>query len=158
MWGEDFFGEVGEHQFSGWQVTNTRYTCQYLYSEAQIFPLAKLLRFFGNRWQMRDNSSTNGTWRRLSCVLEPSEPIRVTGAMSIQADSQGAAMGSDGGTVFPKHVPKRKHANHPSVVITGWINQNQHTDTWAEVIEMQEPEFVKGRSLWHPGAIAMPLS
>jgi len=44
-----------------------------------------IFEFFGNRWQMRDNSSTNGTWRRLSCVLEPSEPIRVTGAMSIQA-------------------------------------------------------------------------
>lgn len=44
-----------------------------------------IFEFSGNRWQMRDNSSTNGTWRRLSCVLEPSEPMAVTGSMSIQA-------------------------------------------------------------------------
>lgn len=44
-----------------------------------------IFEFSGNRWQMRDNSSTNGTWRRLSCVLEPSEPVPVTGSMSIQA-------------------------------------------------------------------------
>jgi len=25
-------------------------------------------------WKIQDNKSTNGTWRRLSCVLEPSEP------------------------------------------------------------------------------------
>eukprot|EP00440_Ansanella_granifera_P037577 gb/GFBE01040771.1/.p1 GENE.gb/GFBE01040771.1/~~gb/GFBE01040771.1/.p1 ORF type:complete len:874 (+),score=169.36 gb/GFBE01040771.1/:1-2622(+) len=28
----------------------------------------------GNGWYIRDNKSTNGTWRRLSCVLEPSKP------------------------------------------------------------------------------------
>lgn len=44
-----------------------------------------IFEFSGNRWQMRDNSSTNGTWRRLSCVLEPSELIPVTRSMSIQA-------------------------------------------------------------------------
>merc|ERR1712137_819516 len=41
--------------------------------------------FSGNRWHMRDNGSTNGTWRRLSCVLEPSEPIPLTDGVSIQA-------------------------------------------------------------------------
>ncbi|CAE7352095.1 cmoB [Symbiodinium natans] len=44
-----------------------------------------IFEFSGNRWRMRDNSSTNGTWRRLSCVLEPSEAVPVHGPMSIQA-------------------------------------------------------------------------
>ncbi|CAE7584034.1 kidins220 [Symbiodinium sp. CCMP2592] len=46
-----------------------------------------IFEFSGNRWRMRDNSSTNGTWRRLSCVLEPSEAVPVHGPMSIQAPS-----------------------------------------------------------------------
>ncbi|CAJ1435173.1 unnamed protein product [Effrenium voratum] len=44
-----------------------------------------IFEFSGSRWQMRDNSSTNGTWRRLSCVLEPSQPVPVSASMSIQA-------------------------------------------------------------------------
>lgn len=35
-----------------------------------------------------------GTWRRLSCVLEPSEPLPVRGAMSIQAHGKCAAGGA----------------------------------------------------------------
>eukprot|EP00931_Biecheleriopsis_adriatica_P079020 TRINITY_DN52438_c0_g1_i1.p1 TRINITY_DN52438_c0_g1~~TRINITY_DN52438_c0_g1_i1.p1 ORF type:complete len:897 (+),score=171.46 TRINITY_DN52438_c0_g1_i1:79-2769(+) len=44
-----------------------------------------IFEFIGNRWHMRDNGSTNGTWRRLSCVLEPSKLLPVTGVMSVQA-------------------------------------------------------------------------
>merc|ERR1739841_112827 len=39
----------------------------------------------GNCWYIRDNGSTNGTWRRLSCILEPSEPIPLCQGVSIQA-------------------------------------------------------------------------
>jgi pSer/pThr/pTyr-binding forkhead associated (FHA) protein len=31
-----------------------------------------ILDYVGDRWHIRDNDSTNGTWRRLSCVLQPS--------------------------------------------------------------------------------------
>ncbi|CAE8654236.1 unnamed protein product [Polarella glacialis] len=41
--------------------------------------------YVGNRWQISDNKSTNGTWRRLSCVLEPSEPIDVSTGESFLA-------------------------------------------------------------------------
>mmetsp|Transcript_39638 Transcript_39638/g.93381 ORF Transcript_39638/g.93381 Transcript_39638/m.93381 type:complete len:997 (+) Transcript_39638:31-3021(+) len=44
-----------------------------------------IFEYRGNRWHMRDNSSTNGTWKRLSCVLEPSDPIPLHGGLSIQA-------------------------------------------------------------------------
>merc|ERR1712129_120692 len=39
----------------------------------------------GDGWHIRDNSSTNGTWRRLSCILEPSDPIPLCHGVSIQA-------------------------------------------------------------------------
>eukprot|EP00927_Polykrikos_kofoidii_P024509 TRINITY_DN22280_c0_g1_i1.p1 TRINITY_DN22280_c0_g1~~TRINITY_DN22280_c0_g1_i1.p1 ORF type:complete len:951 (-),score=145.51 TRINITY_DN22280_c0_g1_i1:96-2948(-) len=44
-----------------------------------------IFEYSGDRWEMRDNGSTNGTWRRLSCVLEPSSAILLTGGISIQA-------------------------------------------------------------------------
>lgn len=44
-----------------------------------------IFEFIGNRWHMRDNGSTNGTWRRLSCVLQPSNPVPLDGQVSIQA-------------------------------------------------------------------------
>lgn len=44
-----------------------------------------IFEYVGNRWYMRDNGSTNGTWRRLSCVLEPSEPVPLADGVSIQA-------------------------------------------------------------------------
>mmetsp|Transcript_45205 Transcript_45205/g.104789 ORF Transcript_45205/g.104789 Transcript_45205/m.104789 type:complete len:937 (-) Transcript_45205:51-2861(-) len=44
-----------------------------------------IFEYRGDRWHMRDNSSTNGTWKRLSCVLEPSDPVPLHGGISIQA-------------------------------------------------------------------------
>jgi len=44
-----------------------------------------IFEYSGDRWHMRDNGSTNGTWRRLSCILEPSEPIPLHHGVSIQA-------------------------------------------------------------------------
>merc|ERR1712032_635716 len=44
-----------------------------------------IFEYTGNRWCMRDNNSTNGTWRRLSCVLEPSKPVPLCDGMSILA-------------------------------------------------------------------------
>eukprot|EP00933_Yihiella_yeosuensis_P076374 TRINITY_DN86102_c0_g1_i1.p1 TRINITY_DN86102_c0_g1~~TRINITY_DN86102_c0_g1_i1.p1 ORF type:complete len:160 (-),score=17.66 TRINITY_DN86102_c0_g1_i1:52-504(-) len=39
----------------------------------------------GDRWQITDNKSTNGTWRRLSCDLTPSEPKTLTKGMTFLA-------------------------------------------------------------------------
>jgi pSer/pThr/pTyr-binding forkhead associated (FHA) protein len=41
--------------------------------------------FSGDRWYLHDNKSTNGTWRRLSCVLEPSVPVPLDHGVAIQA-------------------------------------------------------------------------
>jgi len=41
--------------------------------------------FLGDRWYLHDNKSTNGTWRRLSCVLEPSLPVPLDHGVAIQA-------------------------------------------------------------------------
>lgn len=39
----------------------------------------------GNRWHLSDNGSTNGTWMRFSCVLEPSAPAHVDPNTSVLA-------------------------------------------------------------------------
>ncbi|CAE8593718.1 unnamed protein product, partial [Polarella glacialis] len=44
-----------------------------------------IFEYVGNRWQVSDNKSTNGTWRRLSCVLEPSEPVNLSTGVSFLA-------------------------------------------------------------------------
>merc|ERR1712194_116344 len=44
-----------------------------------------IFEFSDGRWHMRDNGSTNGTWRRLSCVLEPSALLPLSDGISIQA-------------------------------------------------------------------------
>lgn len=44
-----------------------------------------IFEYVGNRWHIRDNGSTNGTWRRLSCILEPSKPMPLEPGMSILA-------------------------------------------------------------------------
>mmetsp|Transcript_95289 Transcript_95289/g.188858 ORF Transcript_95289/g.188858 Transcript_95289/m.188858 type:complete len:986 (+) Transcript_95289:82-3039(+) len=57
-------------------------------SDSQLASVSRVHCIFensGSRWHMRDNGSTNGTWRRLSCVLEPSDLIPVSDGMSIQA-------------------------------------------------------------------------
>mmetsp|Transcript_21655 Transcript_21655/g.40168 ORF Transcript_21655/g.40168 Transcript_21655/m.40168 type:complete len:1046 (+) Transcript_21655:40-3177(+) len=57
-------------------------------NDSQLASVSRLHCIFecsGNRWHMRDNGSTNGTWRRLSCILEPSEPIPLHSGVSIQA-------------------------------------------------------------------------
>jgi len=41
--------------------------------------------FLGDRWYLHDNKSTNGTWRRLSCVLESSLPVPLDHGVAIQA-------------------------------------------------------------------------
>jgi len=57
-------------------------------SDTQLTSVSRvhcIFEYTGNRWRIRDNGSTNGTWRRLSCVLEPSLPIPITSGVSIQA-------------------------------------------------------------------------
>ncbi|CAK0881644.1 unnamed protein product [Prorocentrum cordatum] len=39
----------------------------------------------GGLWHLRDNGSTNGTWQRLSCVLQPSAPKPLSAGMSVLA-------------------------------------------------------------------------
>lgn len=52
---------------------------------ASISRVHCVLEHQGGRWQLRDNGSTNGTWRRLSCVLEPSELTELSDGMFIKA-------------------------------------------------------------------------
>lgn len=57
-------------------------------SDSQLASVSRvhcIFEYCGDRWQMRDNGSTNGTWRRLSCVLEPSAPVPLVDGLSIQA-------------------------------------------------------------------------
>merc|ERR1711879_213324 len=57
-------------------------------SDSQLASVSRvhcIFEYSGNRWHMRDNGPTNATWRRLSCVLEPSEPIPLSDGVSIQA-------------------------------------------------------------------------
>lgn len=57
-------------------------------SDSQLASVSRvhcIFEYSGDRWQMRDNGSTNGTWRRLSCVLEPSAPVPLFDGVSIQA-------------------------------------------------------------------------
>lgn len=44
-----------------------------------------ILEYNANRWHIRDNASTNGTWLRLSCVLCPSPLMPLVGGESILA-------------------------------------------------------------------------
>jgi len=44
-----------------------------------------IFEYIGNRWHIRDNNSTNGTWRRLSCVLEPSKLQPLSTGLSVLA-------------------------------------------------------------------------
>eukprot|EP00930_Biecheleria_cincta_P042068 TRINITY_DN28935_c0_g1_i1.p1 TRINITY_DN28935_c0_g1~~TRINITY_DN28935_c0_g1_i1.p1 ORF type:complete len:878 (+),score=139.20 TRINITY_DN28935_c0_g1_i1:95-2728(+) len=39
----------------------------------------------GSGWVVKDNKSTNGTWKRLSCVLEPSTPVDLRPGISFMA-------------------------------------------------------------------------
>lgn len=57
-------------------------------SDSQLTSISRVhcvFEYSGDRWHMRDNGSTNGTWRRLSCVLEPSAPMPLTSGMFVQA-------------------------------------------------------------------------
>lgn len=47
-----------------------------------------IFKCIGNRWWISDNGSTNGTWHRLSCVLQPSEPKDLHTGMTILAGVQ----------------------------------------------------------------------
>lgn len=52
---------------------------------ANISRVHCIFEYTNNRWHIRDTGSTNGTWRRLSCVLEPSKPTPLTSGVSILA-------------------------------------------------------------------------
>lgn len=52
---------------------------------ANVSRIHCVFEYIGDRWHVRDNGSTNGTWRRLSCVLQPSEPLPLQPGMSILA-------------------------------------------------------------------------
>jgi pSer/pThr/pTyr-binding forkhead associated (FHA) protein len=44
-----------------------------------------IFEYVGRRWRIRDNKSTNGTWRRLSCILQPSAAVPLVGGETILA-------------------------------------------------------------------------
>jgi len=52
---------------------------------ANVSRIHCVLEQIGGRWHIRDNGSTNGTWRRLSCMLEPSRPVPLVSGTSILA-------------------------------------------------------------------------
>jgi pSer/pThr/pTyr-binding forkhead associated (FHA) protein len=54
-------------------------------SIANVSRVHCIFEYIGDRWQIRDNKSTNGTWRRLSCILEPSSPLPLNGGEVIMA-------------------------------------------------------------------------
>lgn len=57
-------------------------------SDANIANVSRvhcIFEYVGKRWRIRDNKSTNGTWRRLSCILQPSEPMPLVGGEIILA-------------------------------------------------------------------------
>lgn len=52
---------------------------------ANISRVHCIFEYVGNRWHLRDNNSTNGTWQRLSCVLQPSVPRPLSPGTSVLA-------------------------------------------------------------------------
>jgi len=54
-------------------------------SAANVSRVHCVFQYEGNHWTIRDNGSTNGTWRRFSCILEPSQPLPLHGGESILA-------------------------------------------------------------------------
>jgi len=52
---------------------------------ANISRVHCIFEYVGGRWHLRDNNSTNGTWLRLSCVLQPSVPRPLSPGMSVLA-------------------------------------------------------------------------
>jgi len=56
-------------------------------SIANVSRVHCVFEYKGNRWHIRDNKSTNGTWKRLSCILEPSKPLPLLGGEVIMAGS-----------------------------------------------------------------------
>mmetsp|Transcript_55835 Transcript_55835/g.181294 ORF Transcript_55835/g.181294 Transcript_55835/m.181294 type:complete len:960 (+) Transcript_55835:156-3035(+) len=72
---------------------------------ANVSRIHCLFEYVGDRWHIRDNSSTNGTWRRLSCVLEPSKPVPLTPGMSVLAGvHEFRVEEGDLGTWWPESV------------------------------------------------------
>jgi pSer/pThr/pTyr-binding forkhead associated (FHA) protein len=57
-------------------------------SDANIANVSRvhcIFEYVGRRWRIRDNKSTNGTWRRLSCILQPSTAVPLVGGETILA-------------------------------------------------------------------------
>jgi pSer/pThr/pTyr-binding forkhead associated (FHA) protein len=54
-------------------------------SIANISRVHCIFEYIGDRWHIRDNKSTNGTWQRLSCILQPSRPMPLAGGECILA-------------------------------------------------------------------------
>jgi len=57
-------------------------------NDAQLASVSRvhcIFEYRDTRWHLRDHQSTNGTWRRLSCVLEPSSPVPLFHGAQIQA-------------------------------------------------------------------------
>jgi pSer/pThr/pTyr-binding forkhead associated (FHA) protein len=57
-------------------------------NDSQLASVSRIhctFQYCGDRWYLHDNKSTNGTWRRLSCVLEPSVPVPLDHGVAIQA-------------------------------------------------------------------------
>lgn len=65
--------------------------CTVQLSDASLANVSRVhcsFRCSGNRWWLCDEGSTNGTWRRLSCALEPSQPCDIESGETILAGVQ----------------------------------------------------------------------
>jgi len=65
--------------------------CTVKLNNAQLANISRVHCIFqciGDRWWLSDNGSTNGTWQRLSCVLEPSKPVELSTGDTILAGTQ----------------------------------------------------------------------
>lgn len=79
-----------------------------------------IFEYAGGRWHLRDNNSTNGTWRRLSSVLEPSAPTPLFKGVSFlagihefqveEADTQRSWQPSVASEVLAELCRQEKHA------------------------------------------------
>ncbi|CAJ1409936.1 unnamed protein product [Effrenium voratum] len=65
--------------------------CTVQLSDASLANVSRVhcsFRSCGGRWWLCDEGSTNGTWRRLSCALEPSEPCDINSGETLLAGVQ----------------------------------------------------------------------
>jgi hypothetical protein len=73
----DRYCTLGRGEFNTVPINDTRH--------ANISRMHCIFELRSGRWYIKDNGSTNGTWRRMSCIMEASEPRGLASGMSFLA-------------------------------------------------------------------------